>query len=129
MAKRSAGQRYVELKSVTRSLVCKLTRDELLERADDLSSVVQQIAVEENRQTEVKQQLKSDMAALVAQQSKLASIVRGKEEFRDIDCRQTLDVERAMVSVVRADSGEEIATRNATVEEMQRHLPLEPVTA
>ena len=119
----------VELKSIVRNLPCALTRDELLDRADELSSTVQQIAVEEDRASNIKSQLKASMAELEARSSKLAAIVRSREEQRDIECRQTLDAEHGMVSVWRVDTGAEVERRKATPAELQQALPLETVPA
>src|SRR5688572_23991477 len=54
----------IDVKPIVRNLPCALTRDELLDRADELSSVVQQIAVEEDRASNIKSQLKATMAEL-----------------------------------------------------------------
>lgn len=119
----------VELKPIVRNLPCSLTRDELLDRADELSSTVQQIAVEEDRASNIKSQLKASMAELEARSSNLAAIVRSREEYRDIECRQTLDAEHGMVSVWRVDTGAEVERRKATPAELQQALPLETVPA
>src|SRR5688500_2619351 len=96
----------IDVKPIVRNLPCALTRDELLDRADELSSVVQQIAVEEDRASNIKSQLKATMAELEARSSKLAAIVRSREEYRDIECRETIDATRGIVTVWRDDTGE-----------------------
>lgn len=116
---------YVELKRITRNLPCKLTDAELLSKADELSVVVQEINAEEDRQTDLKAQMKARLTELDARKTRLAITIGRKEEYRDTDVSVMADIQAGTVSVTRVDTGEIIETRPMTEDEKQRALPLE----
>lgn len=112
------------MKVVTRNLPCRLTEDELRQRGDALAEVVQELHAEEQRQADVKAQMKARVTELEAKQTRFAITISRKEEYRDIECDVFGDPERGVVELVRRDSGEVVETRPMTEDERQRALPL-----
>lgn len=117
--------RFVTLKEVTRNLPCRLTDAELLVRADDLSVAVQEITAEENRQTDVKAQMKARLTELDSRKTRLAITVGRKEEYRDIRCELSADLQAGTVTTIRTDTGEAMETRPMSESERQQSLPME----
>lgn len=129
MPKTATAERFVTLKEVTRSLPCRLTDSELLTKADELSVVVQEVSAEEDRQTDVKAQMKAKLTELDARKTRLAITIGRKEEYRDVRCEVQADAQAGTVTVIRMDTGEALETRPMTEDERQRALPLETPAA
>jgi hypothetical protein len=127
MAKK--GERFVSLKKLTRNLPCRLTETELLDRADQLSVVVQETTAEEGRQTDVKAQMKARLTELDARKTRLAITIGRKEEYRDVEVELMADVQAGTVTIYRMDNGEALETRPMTEQERQSSLPLEEPAA
>lgn len=113
------------IKEVIRNLPCRLTDAELLVRADELSQSVQEITAEENRQVDVKAQMKARLTELDSRKTRLAITVGRKEEYRDVVCDCMGDYQAGTVTVYRRDTGEALDTRLMSEEERQKSLPLE----
>jgi len=111
-----------EIGWAVRHLPCRLTHDELLERGDELARVQEEIMNAEARAAEIKQNLKSEMAALESRRGILAMAVRRREELRDVQCHVVLDYDRRTVAVVRSDTFEVVDSRPATTDELQQVL-------
>lgn len=124
-----AGTNFVSLRKLTRNLPCRLTHDELLDRADQLSVVVQETTAEENRQTDAKAQMKARLTELDARKTRLAITISRKEEYRDVEVELVADVQAGTVTAYRNDSGEALETRPMSDAERQTTLPLEVATA
>lgn len=117
-----ADERLV--KTETRSLPVKLTDHELRERGDALAAVIQDLNAEENRQVDLKTQMKARLTELDAKQTQLAITISRREEYRDVACDVFHDYDKLRVETVRRDTGETVHTRGMTQEEMQRPLPV-----
>ena len=124
MANNRSKKRSVTLKTVMRSVPCRLTDAELLTRADELSVVVQETTAEEGRQTDIKAQMKARLTELAARKTRLALTIGRKEEHRDVDVAHVADLQAGTVTVVRTDTGEAMETRLMTDDERQDSLPL-----
>lgn len=122
-------KRFVSLKRVTRNLPCQLTNAELLDRADQLSVVVQETNAEEGRQTDVKAQMKAKLTELDARKTRLAITIGRKEEYRDVEVELMGDVQSGTVTVYRQDTSEAIETRPMSEQERQATLQFEAVPA
>ena len=83
-----------------------LTKDELIERGQQLAEIEQKMRSEEDHAEKVKRDLKSREAALILERSRLAGIVRTKSEPREVDCFAQADYDRGVYDEVRADTGE-----------------------
>lgn len=117
-------QRYVSLKRVMRNLPCRLTEPELLDRADQLSVVVQETNAEEGRQTDVKAQMKAKLTELDARKTRLAITIGRKEEYRDVEVELMADIQAGTVTTYRMDTSEALETRPMSEQERQTALPL-----
>ena len=122
-------KRYVSLKKTTRNLPCQLTNGELLDRADQLSVVVQETNAEEGRQTDAKAQMKARLTELDARKTRLAITIGRKEEYRDIEIELVADLQAGTVTIYRQDTSEALETRPMSEQERQTALPLEPTAA
>lgn len=111
-------------KTENRSLPVKLTETELRERGDSLAAVIQDLNAEENRQVDMKTQMKARITELDAKQTQLAITISRREEYRDVTCDVWHDYDKLKVETVRRDTGETIHARGMTQEEMQRPLPV-----
>lgn len=130
MTKRAEkDQRFVSLRRVVRNLPCRLTGDELLTRADELSVVVQETTAEEGRQTDVKAQMKARLTELDARKTRLAITIGRKEEYRDVEVELVADIQAQTTTVHRTDTGEVVETRPMSEQEKQAALPLETSAA
>ncbi len=109
-------------KSETRSLPVKLTELELRDRGDALAAVIQDLTAEEDRQTDVKAQLKARLSELDAKKTQLAITICRREEYREVVVDIFHDYERLTVDTVRRDTGEALARR--PMNEQERQLPL-----
>lgn len=109
----------------TRSLPVRLTAEEFNARAAALAETCTKIEIEDTRQTNLKAQLKADMARLEAEQSKLAHIVARREEYREVPVDWMYDGKRGIVELSRRDTGEIVETRPATDKDRQLALPVD----
>lgn len=112
----------VETKRVVRNLPVKLTDVELLEFGKRLAQSSSDISGEEDRQTQVKAELKARLGAIENERTRLAAIVSSGRENRDISCDLVFDYSRLIVECVRLDSKEVVETRRMTEAEQQRKL-------
>jgi hypothetical protein len=109
------------LRAERRSLPCKLTEEEVLVAGSELANVALQIDAEEERQKNVKAQMKAILTELTSRQMKLSHVVVQKEEYRDVDVKVMLH-EGDMVQEIRTDTDEIIFSRTARDDEKQLHL-------
>lgn len=114
-----------KVRTETRSLAVRLTDAEFIERATALAKVNQDIGVEEDRQVDLKSQMKAQLTMLDSQRAKLSSVVARREEVRDVVCDVHHDYDRGFVEVVRQDTGESISVRPMTDAERQMQLTME----
>lgn len=106
-----------------RNLPCKLTEAEFLDRSRELASTTEDITTETARQTAQKAQMKEDLAALAARQSRLARAVARGEEYRDVEISIEPDENALLVRTWRTDTQELLETRPMREDERQRVLP------
>lgn len=93
------------IKSETRSLPCKLTDIELRQRADELALTIQEVNSEEDRQKNLKDQMKAKMSELQSRSTRLALVVSRREEYRDVE-----------VTIEMREDGNMMETRRDTAE-------------
>ena len=121
VSKTKKVENTIPIKTVSRLLPVKLTEPELMQTGQDLAATVQDIASEEDKQKEVKDQLKVRMSELVSKQTKLALRISRKEEYREVQVKIEMHTS-GQVSETRVDTGEVLVLREAYEEEKQ--LPL-----
>ena len=111
-----------ELYRTTQQLPVKLTVDELLTAGKTLGQVIENIATEESAQNRQKADMKATLSRLEDERGLLARMTRSGHETRAVETVAYL-FESGTVSVIRADTGEEILNRKATPDELQDNLP------
>lgn len=116
----------VESKRVVRNLPVRLKTPELLEFGQRLAQTSTDIHNEEERQTQVKAELKAKLGSFETERTRLAAIVASGRENRDVSCDMLFDYSRLIVEVVRLDTKEVVETRRMTEAEQQRNLFKEP---
>lgn len=107
-----------ELKRTNRNMPCNLTAQELASKAQELAETVQEVNNEELNQKSIKDQLKAKLTELQSKQSRLASIVARKEEYRDVAI-SVISMGDGKVQEVRMDTGEALTTREMNESEKQ----------
>jgi hypothetical protein len=107
----------------TQLLTCPLTDEEFMLRAHHLALVCQDIENEEDRQSQIKADMKAALAKLEAEQSRLTLIVARKAEVRDVLVDIIADDVAGEAITVRQDTGEIIHRRQ--LEPAERQLPLD----
>lgn len=116
----------VESKRVVRNLPVRLKDSELLEFGKRLAQTSTDIHNEEERQSQVKAELKAKLGSFETERTRLAGIVASGRENRDVSCDMVFDYSRLIVEVVRLDTKEVVETRRMTEAEQQRNLFKEP---
>ena len=113
----------------TRSLPCPLTEDELSLKREEMVAAERTLTEAEGQESsqaeswkQRKKGLENDRETARAMLSIVATVVREKREFRDIEVVETKDHDRKKVDLVRVDTGEIIESRGMTPEELQRTL-------
>lgn len=113
------------LKHVTKKLPVALTDSELIEKARDLGEVIEDIASETAGQADQKAQMKARLTELHAREQQLASVVRRREETRDVACELLTD-DGINAQLIRLDTNVLVVARPLSEEERQMTLPVEP---
>lgn len=112
------------LKTITKLLPCKLTDEELLGYGNDLATVIQDMATEEDRQVSLKQELKARLTDLESRRSVLSNKITRKEEVRDVEVEPSLDFDIGAYRETRTDTGEMIFERPINEHEQQEQIEL-----
>lgn len=110
----------------TRNLPCKLNEEELLTRGQDMATVHRDIvALEEEKKSNAKQ-FKEKIDRAKVELACLAREVSSKQAWRDIEVREEKSHTGKgwAMETFRMDTGELVATRPLTAEEMQRDLAI-----
>ncbi len=115
------------LETKTQSLPCKLTKEELLVYGDELARLSQEITAEEERQVDIKAQMKARLTELESKRTQVVIKVSRKEEYRDVKVRLEISENANICRELREDTGEIIKTREPYPEERQRKFPCEPM--
>lgn len=113
------------LKRLQQSLATELTQEEFNARAAKLAETHEALALEREIQKEQKADMKHRLEVLEKQRTELARVVRSKKEDRIVDVEWHADDRKAVVQLVRMDTGEVYETRPMQAAEKQLSL-LEP---
>lgn len=105
-----------------RLLPVALTHEELLDRARQLAECEERLREEEDRAAQVKADHKNREAAILADRSRLAAVVRTRQEPRDVQCQVRENYVRNVRTVTRTDTGATVEERALTLEERQLEL-------
>jgi hypothetical protein len=112
------------VKTEVRPLPVKLTQDEQLERAQQLADTESRMREHESHSESVKKDLKAKEQSITSERSRLAGIVKAKQEPRDV--RVSIETHEKTREYIerREDTDEVIFRRPLRPEEMQKKLDL-----
>lgn len=118
---RKVQQKVITLKE---SLRCPLTDSEMIAKAQELARAVNDVASEQDRQAEIKTELKAKLARFESVRDELTTIVGNGHEWRNILVEEIFSYATRTVRKVRTDTGEQLSERGMSDAEMQMALPL-----
>ena len=108
------------VKTDSRVLVCKLSKDEVLDKTRELGALIKQGAEVEAR-LEV---AKSERKSLLERTAALSQEIGSHEATRAVTTEEWSDVGSGKVIVVRTDTGEVLSERLLKPSERQAEMPL-----
>lgn len=103
-------------------LPCDLTRDEMLQKAEEMATQLKERAEVELTAKESAGEFKDQMKRLDRTIADRAEEVRTGVEYRQVECTERGDFRRNLVQVVRLDTGEIVRSRPMAVHERQDSL-------
>jgi hypothetical protein len=110
------------VRQFTTYLPCRLTDDELRDKGSELAHARETSEKHEAASAEVRKELKDRESMLEGEVSRLARIVRDRQEQRPVCVEVRLAKKAGMVDEVRIDTGEIIATRKIADREAQADM-------
>lgn len=125
MAKKKQDEKRIKIEKITKNLRCDLSEKDVAERSDRVAHL---IAKKETKEEELKlqtKQAKNEIGMVEAEITHLASEVRDRATYRDIECERQYRISDGKVVDVRLDTGEEVFERAMTAAELQGELPFE----
>lgn len=106
-------------RTVTRDLPCRLTQDEILDRGRQQAREVVKLQTVQAEKKTVTAELGAQEKKHLEEVHRLARIVTSGQEWRAVECDESVDLRQGVVRLVRMDTGEEISCRPLTAKEKQ----------
>jgi uncharacterized coiled-coil DUF342 family protein len=103
----------------TRRLPVRLTRDEYDAKAQELTAKLMQVADLESDLAEMSKSMREKIKEENGNIKRLTTIVRSRQEDRDVECYEYRDSDRMIVQVIRQDTSEIVETRPMSASERQ----------
>lgn len=110
--------------ATTMSLPVKLSEQELLIKGNELSKLLQDLETVEAQKKTANAGFKDEIDKLTEQISGLATIVREKKEYREVEVEERKNMDRMIMETIRLDTGEVVSYRELKGHE--RNLGLFP---
>lgn len=107
----------------TQSLPVRLTTDELLMRSDELAKTIRERDDAERTMKSAMSTAKTRIATLEADVSRLAEVVRERQEYRPVEVTEVKNWHRLTMDTVRIDTGELVGSRSMSAYERNEALP------
>jgi hypothetical protein len=107
---------------IKRSLPCKLTPEEKLQRVEQFAIESERKAQTEIEQQRAKEEFKDRSLAHQHAISALSNAIRSGQELRPVDCEEVPDYGRGMWDLMRLDTGEFVESRGMSDAERQRDI-------
>lgn len=107
----------------TRSLLVRLTPDEMLRSGEKLAEVSADITLKHFEEKLRKDQFKEQIEDLEKDRKDLVTIIRRKSDYRDVVVHTVFDYREGKVESIRMDTFEVIDTRAMSLNERQQTLP------
>jgi hypothetical protein len=112
-------------KKVVKNLDVRLTAEEYDTKSHDLAGLCQEIGLKVYLMKAATKTAKEAIEKLEDQRAKLATQVKDRVEYRDVECVDRYDFIHKQIVTVRLDTGEDIGRRAMELieyqEEMDRH--------
>lgn len=108
----------------TELLPAQLNEFELLSYGDTLARLHDEIRGVEDSKKEIMDDFKSKLTALNADRQRLARAVADKQERREVECEETPDYKRGIVTIMRKDTGEVVRERVLNDTERQQKFSI-----
>ena len=104
-------------------LPCKLTDEELKQRAKDLVAVRRTIRAIEDEKKQINDQLKARLQLQEARERELEDSIESENEDRAVECIESFELRLGVARTTRTDTGEQIRERALRSSELQPSLP------
>ncbi len=109
-------------------LACRLTDDEVAQKADELASRLLEKKKLDLERTVAANRFKDQLKDIDGSIATLANTVRTHEEYRSVACVWKRDDGRSLMVLIRTDTGEQIDMREQRPDERQVELAIvEPI--
>ncbi len=106
-----------------RQFVVDLNEKEIATYSNELARVTSEQERLEDEKKSVTSGYKDKIDRLFLDMRTLARKISTKQEMRDIDCEWNFNYRQAMADLIRTDTGEVVAKRAMTAQELQMELP------
>jgi len=123
VAKKKQDEKKIKVEKITKNLRCDLSEKDVAERSDRVAHL---IAKKETKEEELKlqqKQAKNEIGMVEAEIAHLASEVRDRATYRDIECERQYRISEGKVVDVRLDTNEVVFERALMAAELQGELP------
>lgn len=115
-----------KVKKISEYLRYDFSRQELVERAQELARTIQEIQRLEDNLASIKKNIQGQIAEYEAKRNRLTQIVSAGYEMRDVECEVRYNVPVSKIkTIVRLDSNEEVAVKPMEQYECQEELDFE----
>ena len=108
----------------TQSLPCPLTPEEFETKSKGLADLCKEINHAKDKAKEEAKQNKEAIDKMETTRTLLSTIVRDKEESREIECEEKYNYRLHQVESIRLDTGEVFGTRAMELSEYQAEMDL-----
>jgi hypothetical protein len=105
-----------------RSLPCKLTPEEKMQRVEQFAIESERMAQVEIEHRRAKQEFKDKILEHGHAINGLSAAIRSGQELRPVDCEEVPDYQRGMWDLLRLDTGEFVESRGMSDAERQRDI-------
>ena len=113
----------VALSQESRNVFVALTDDEVAKYAQEAAKITLDIGELEDQKKAAASTFKDRIDRAFCTVRELSRKVTDHRELRDVECIWYADTKKKKAFLVRQDTGEEVASRDLTVKEMQAELP------
>lgn len=112
---------------ILKDLPVRLTEEEILERGRRQARTVEILKQTQDEKKAVTSDLGAKEKLLTADLQLLARVITSGQEWRQVECEESVDFRAAVVRIVRCDTGEEVTCRPLTAKERQGTFAFEEV--
>jgi len=107
------------------ALKCKLSQEEILQAGEGMANAQKELLEIEDELASIKAQFKSKVECATALIKKNANLIRDKFQLRAVECQRVFDYDEGIVTEFRTDTGDAIASRPMTDDELQMEMEMD----